>query len=144
MLLYNNRMQQSIFDAIRVIATDVREWVQARADRTDYGADSLCGWCAIASAELSKRLISAGIDCTICLSRVASRGYHCFVMIDDYVLDVTATQFREYEREPVVFLHSKEAEVNDYHIPVNEFSTAKALRVYQSKVHWPSYQICYA
>lgn len=136
----NDRLRAKVM----TIAIGVRNWAQDLAEEQNYNAEDLLGWCAIASAELHKRLKSFGVKSTICMSNVSGAGYHCFVMVEDHIVDVTATQFKAFYADPVVIMHSKEAECNDYHVPMIEFSTCQALRKYQKKTDWPSYQICYA
>ena len=137
-------MNDKLHPKVLTIAVGVRNWAQDRAEEENYNTEDLNGWCAIASAELHKRLKSFGIKSTICLADCWGCGYHCFVMVEDHIVDVTATQFGKYYATPVVIMHSKEAEHNAYHKPIKEFSTANALRTHQKKTKWPSNQIAYA
>ena len=136
-------MNRNLQDRVVSIAIGVRNWTQGLADETLYHPGDLLGWCAIASGELHKRLKSFGIKSTICMSESDAHGHHCFVMVEDYVVDVTATQFDEYMTVPILIMHSKEAEVNDFHVPIKEFGTGKALRQHQLRDKWPSKQLAY-
>lgn len=132
-------------DTAVTIASDVRKWAEAEAVKTDsYAADSLCGWCAIAAGELWNRLHKRGIEADICVSINRRLGSHCFLLVDDHVLDVTATQFKEFKNRKVVIMHSKEAEVFEMYRVLETFGTSKQLRLYQNKRRWPSDQVAYA
>ena len=125
-----------------MIASDTRDWVQEKADKANYNASDLMGWCAIAAAELHKRLRKAGIKSDIYLWD--GFGAHCYCVVEDHVVDVTATQFRQYADQPIVIKHMKEAEVCDFHTGDKVFSSPRELRVYQKEHRWPSQQIAYA
>lgn len=122
---------------IKKIAEQVRKWTENKADKANYNPDSLCGWCAIASAELFTRLQSAGITAEIHIN-----SGHTFVIADDYIVDITATQFTEFENKPVVILHLKEVdeEENWYYTDTKIFKSVKKLHAYQVKEKWPAKQ----
>ncbi len=150
-------MDKSLHDRIVAIATEVRYWAEAKAqdDRYEDGPTSrliqklaghkfdLNGYCAIAASELYKRLTAAGIRSEIQLAD-ADWGCHCYCVVDDHVIDVTATQFPEFRNKEVVILHSKMAEEHEYYRPSATFGCSKELRRYQKNHKWPSEQICYA
>jgi len=126
------------------IALGTRTWVEAKAFRSDYNAEDLNGWCAIASAELHKRLTQEGIDTSI---HMWINGYgecHCFCVVDDHVVDVTATQFKEFKEQTVVIMHTKEAEALEMYRGVEVFNSGAALRRFQKRERWPSNQIAFA
>lgn len=134
-------MDQILRDQILVIAHDVRLWTEQKAIRSDYHPNDLMGWCAIASAELFKRLTAKGIKAEI---HMHDYSYcHCFCVVDDYVVDVTATQFYEYRNETIVFKHVKEAEVHEYYVTSKVFKCANDLRECQLREAWPSKQIAF-
>ena len=81
------------------IARSVRQWAEDLAKTTEEYPDSLGGLCAIASAELFNRLKGAGFDNTL----IAYTDKHVYVVLDGYVIDVTATQFGNY---PKVFIET--------------------------------------
>ena len=123
------------------IAHQVRTWAENEADRARR-ADSLVGYCAIASAELHKRLQKANIESEIHIYNGDNLS-HVFLCVEDYVVDVTATQFGEFRYHPVVIIHRKEAE-QYYFFESNEiFVDVDELRKYQTRTKWPQNQIAY-
>lgn len=122
---------------IRSIAQDVREWAETLDGER---MSQLCGYCAIASAELHKRLKAAGIDTEICIS-VSTLCSHVFLIAEDHVIDVTATQFNEFSWQPVVVLHEREAQAHWFYEVDYRFDTPMDLRRYQVKNKWPQSQI---
>ena len=119
-------------------------WVQERADRSDYNPRDLEGWCAIAAAELHKRLTADGIAVDIHMWDSEWGECHCFCVVDDYVVDITATQFRQFQGQELVIMHYKEAEAYEMYNSTRTFGCAADLRRFQKKEHWPSEQIAYA
>lgn len=135
-------MNKYLFDTVATIASETRHSISRRAKLSNFGYKDLTGWCAIASAELHKHLLIKGIKSVIHVHNDGFYGDHCFLVVDDHVVDITATQFREYKNVEVVIKHVKEAEVNEYHTTTKTFNTASDLRVYQKRSGWPSRQIC--
>lgn len=129
---------------VTTIARNVRHWTEAEAYRKDYNPDDLEGWCGIAAAELHGRLKKERITAKICVSIDAYQGCHCFLLVEDHVVDVTATQFHAFKDKKIVIMHSKEAEVHEIYRVEKMFGSAKELRVYQKKAKWPARQIAYA
>ena len=131
-----------ILDQIKAIATDVRQWAESRAEG-GYGEGDLCGWCAIASGELFRKLQKAGIESEIFLHESKSLG-HAFVVTQDYVVDVTATQFHEFRDKTVIIMHLREAEAYLYYSSITRvFKDVDSFRRFQKKNGWPTYQIAY-
>jgi hypothetical protein len=127
-------------DRAKAIAYDVRNWAQERAERAKYHANDLMGWCAIASAELHKRLKVNGIASEIHV-HIGDIG-HVFLVVEDHVLDVTATQFGLSE---VFLMHHKKAEAQYcFYTTVQTFTSAEQLRKQQLKDRWPASQLAYA
>jgi len=137
-------MDKQLQDKVAAIALGTRTWAEDRAYQSDYNPDNLMGWCAIASAELHKRLTADGIAAEIHMSISLAHLCHCFCVVEDHVVDVTATQFWEYESKPVVIIHCREAEVNEYHKGAEVFGCSADLRRFQKRERWPSDQICFA
>lgn len=125
------------------IALATRIWVEERAQRANYNAHDLCGWCAIASAELHKRLEEQGIAAEIHMWQNETRWAHCFVVVDEHVVDITATQFRQFKDQNLVIMHVREAEAFEMYRTVKTFSCGSALRRHQKRDKWPSEQTCY-
>jgi hypothetical protein len=136
-------MNKSTRDIVKDIANDVRDWCEWQAEDVDYNVETLEGWCAIASAELHTRLLHASINADLHMWESGDGPCHCFVVVDDYVVDVTATQFKEFHNRPILIMHYKEAEVYEYYRSTHTFGRAKDLRRYQKREGWPKYQIAY-
>lgn len=98
------------------------------------------GWCAIASAKLWKSLDAVGIKTEIHLAQDII-GCHVFLVIEDHVVDVTATQFSEFENNKLVIMHVKEAEAYWFYQSADVFETADDLRANQIRTGWPRDQI---
>lgn len=71
-------------------------------------------------------------------------GSHVYLVVDDHVVDVTATQFDEFRGTPVVIAHYKEAEQHYFYQSSEIFGTPKELRKFQRKTGWPKNQIARA
>jgi len=130
-------MNRQCRQQVLAIARAVRPWAEQR----DIGLGrGLCGMCARASAELWYRLDAAGIPAGI---RVHDSGpmSHVFVVVDDWVVDVTATQFDQFRNHPIVMLHTREAESYTFYQADAEFDTARDLIRYQEFTSWPRSQI---
>ena len=84
-------------DKIRTIMLSTRKKMELIAKKESFGKD-LCGLCARASAELFKRLQKNGYKPYFCFSEA-----HCFVLLNNYILDVTATQFGRKSIEIIPF-----------------------------------------
>lgn len=125
-------------EQVEQIARQVRRWAKMNAKREDYSPDDLMGWCARASAELFLRLKDAGIKSEIHLHE----GWpsHCFIVVDDHIVDVTATQFAEFKNKAVVILHQREAESYDFYQTHKVFDDVKKLHKLQRKTNWPMSQ----
>lgn len=126
-------------------ARQARDWAEYQdllCESRDYPSNDLNGWCAIASAHLSRLLAQDGIEHRICLAE-SCEGCHVFVTVGDYIVDVTATQFSEYQNEPVLLAHSRQLEHNWFHDPVLFFYDADSLRKHQLATGWPKNQTAY-
>lgn len=138
-------MDKTLFDTVLGIATDVRYWAEGRAEGDDIPDTSLSGYCAIASSELFRQLVSAGFTPEIHVWECPNtRDSHAFVVLDDHVVDVTATQFREFADKTVVIMHVREAETWPYWNSSYSFSSVEALIKRQKKDRWPARQIAYS
>lgn len=122
------------------VAAEVRQWAEVRAG----GCQDLAGWCAIASAQLFRELVLLGIRAEIHMwSWAADDSAHVFLVVEDYVVDVTATQFQEFRRRPIVIMHQREAEAYEFYRTAQVFRDADALRQHQLRTGWPRDQIAY-
>lgn len=131
-------MNKELQDKVHAIATKVRQWTEDRASRANFNMGDLCGWCAIASAQLQREFIKNKI-----VSEIHYNTRHCFVVVDDYVVDVTATQFSDFKKFPVLIIHSKEVESEIFYTTHMTFKYPSELRDYQLRENWPKRQIAY-
>lgn len=132
--------------AVRVndIAVEVRSWAEELARKRGHSDDyDLNGFCAIASAELLKRLKKEMIPAEIRLA-ASWYGSHAYVVVEDYIVDVTATQFSEMRGKTVVIQHEKELEHLWYYKNDHVFVDPKKLRKAQIAWEWPQEQIAFA
>ena len=122
------------------VAAIVRYWAE---DRADMGKeDDLTGWCAKASAKLFKQLQQQGIAAEIHVwVHAASPESHVYLVVDSHVVDVTATQFRQFRNTPVLIMHEREAQAYEFYHTTLVFHSVEALRKWQKKERWPFDQI---
>lgn len=132
-------MDRHTRDIIYTIALGVRQWAENKAD--EWNQD-LTGWCAIASARLHTEMVKAGFIGELHMSSNRC-GAHVFVVFEDHVIDVTATQF-DFTNEPIFIRHHREAEgISKWFITAETYRDAKTLRKAQVKDGWPQEQIVY-
>ena len=127
---------------VQSIALEVRAWTEAAAAQKGEIRTDLNGWCAIASGELHKRLVKAKVRAELHMA-LDEIGCHVYVVVEDHVVDVTATQFREFKHDPVVIKHHKEIEHIWFYQSGEVFHSAKDLRKYQLREGWPNDQVAY-
>lgn len=116
------------------IARASRRWAMRNRDRFDC-EHSLGGMCAIASGNLHRRLKKHGIS-----SKLAINKEHCFVIVHDHLIDITATQFNDWDHDPKhkpVCIHSLEPTSNEYWWFEETFDSIKSLYDYQRNSGWP-------
>ena len=130
-------------DIVMAEAMDVRHWAEEKATFGEH--DDLNGWCAIASAELHRRLKREGIDSEIHMWMWdLDESAHVYCVVDDHVVDVTASQFKQFRKQRVVLMHCREAEVYDFYQSKEVFKCADSLRRQQKKDRWPAAQVALA
>ena len=126
------------------IATKVRDWAEGwNAERDLFGND-LCGMCAIASGRLHDVLTTHGFEPLIVVSE-KSGGCHCFILCDGYIVDITATQFPQFQDTPVVVLaynHRNKSKLRHYNNPTYILENTNQLKVYQRTEDWEENEIC--
>ena len=135
-------MDQNTKTLVKSIASQCRQWVEDRDQLERNPSGSLGGWCAIAAAHLWRELQRKGIEAAIGYANMTF-SCHCYVIVDDHVLDITATQFNEFRDTSIVFVHEREAAIYKFYNTTETFSDARALRKFQKKNRWPVEQICY-
>jgi len=131
-------MNHELKSKVLPIAKRVREWTERKAERAKYNHHNLCGWCAISAAQLFRELRRENI-----LAELHYVSGHCFVVVDDHIVDVTATQFKKFEHVEINILHHKEAQEYWYYETETTFDTPTKLREHQIKRNWPKREICY-
>jgi len=131
-------MNRELRSKVLLIAKRVRQWTQEKAEKAKYNTHTLCGWCAISSAHLFRELRKENIQAE--LHYVSG---HCFVVVDDYIVDVTATQFSELDAKDVFIMHHKAAQEYWFYRTEQVFYTPSELREHQFRESWPRKQICY-
>ena len=102
-------------DKIIQIAEENRKWAESVAnyflsqskDRWFFSSN-LCGMCAIASLRLFRELRAAGYE-----AQIAYTLGHVFVVYDNLIIDITATQFG-YDRVFICELDDGEEDFDHY------------------------------
>lgn len=117
------------------IATQTRKW----AEKHDYAFNTdLKGMCAIASVELFKRLKNENFNPQLKVA-IHGIGSHVFVVIDNFIIDITATQFGHSKK--VVIKNKKEFTIINWYWRSNKtFKTHKNLIKFQQKTGWSKNQ----
>lgn len=122
------------------IAREARKWAEKRRP----AGDNLMGLCAKASAKLFRMLQEANIRCEIrAWTEFPSGGgsAHVFVVVDDHVVDVTATQFRQFKNDKVVVMHEREAAQHYFYNAGFIFGSVYELKKWQTDSGWPRDQV---
>jgi hypothetical protein len=134
--------------SLRVVsfARAVRSWAEERADSAEIPSTDLCGWCAIASAQLFRVFERNGIRSEILMWEEIPGGRgncHVFLTVGNHIVDITATQFDEFYDQPVLIMHYTQACKHNFYRDTKRFATADALRKHQVDSGWPPYQTAY-
>ncbi len=126
---------------VEAIAYDVRYWTEGRSQN-----DDLNGWCAVASGQLFRELVKEGYtpEIHVWVCQHDGESSHVFLVVEDHVVDVTATQFKQLRDKPVVIMHQREAEVYDFYNSEHVFHNVDDLRSYQRRHRWPADQVAYS
>ena len=128
---------------IRTCARTVRQMLEDRDNLQRYPTGDLNGYCAIGSAELWREFQRYCIETEIHIAEMDC-GCHVFLTVEDYVVDVTATQFNEFHDQPIVILHRKLAEAYPFYQSAVSFKSDRELVKYQKKTQWHREQIATA
>lgn len=135
-------MDKNLKETLVSLAEEVRQWAERRARPGD---EDLNGWCAKASAQLFRTLQEKNIPAEIHMwSWHNDESAHVFVVVEDHVVDVTATQFGPFRNKPIVIMHKREAEAHEFYRTERVFASADELRKHQKKTRWPNDQVAYA
>ena len=113
-------------DTIHNVAVEVRKWAEVvsssvHIDNPQGWDSNLTNMCAMVSSVLAHRLHTLGFTS----AKLADSGCHTFVLYEGYVLDLTATQFGDFD-----------------HIMVVPFKAAKNITVMWNEVkHLPKFEL---
>jgi hypothetical protein len=120
---------------VKKIATNVRQWAENNRNVAHASFD-LCGMCAVASVKLSLELTNRNIP-----HELAYRKDHVFVLCEDYIVDVTATQFgNDYQTVEVLQRSNVHPRENHWKV-TRKFKTVKGLINRLNMERWPKSQI---
>lgn len=75
-------------DKLLSICQKVRKKIEKLSREVDFSDDTLAGLCGIASGYLFLALQKAGIKAKIAVSEI-----HAFILVEDQIVDITASQF---------------------------------------------------
>ena len=125
---------------LRNIAWQVRRWAENEytgSDGCGWYDNDLCGLCAVASGEIWKRLKAVGADPLIVYCDMDWSG-HCYVLVEGYVIDVTATQF--FRKMPRVVVRKHTRAKQEWWDISQTFKNIRSFRDWQKRSHWPENQ----
>lgn len=130
-------MKAEELQIVKEVAHNVRAWAEKYAAKhRHYFPVDLGGLCAIASRRIHAQLKRKGIPSTLHLYEGDWYG-HCFVTVGNYVVDVTATQFRVRGKVMVIPRASAKRE---FWQSTKRFKSEKELLAYQRDIRWPTEQ----
>ena len=132
----DEKLRKKVFD----LAAKVRREIEKRDSLTGWPSRDLCGYCGIASARLSQVFKIEKIPHVIAMRNTVMVS-HVYLIVEDHVVDITATQFSEFTGQRIVILHSKEAEVHYFYGADKQFKSAIELRKHQLRTGWPEEQV---
>ena len=97
--------------------------------------DTLEELCAISSATLFEEFKKHNIK-----SEIIGNSFHCFIRIEDRIVDLTATQFGIQYPKILITKHEKMSD-NLYYKEEKTFTSVKRLYNWQYKKEWPNRQL---
>lgn len=98
------------------------------------------GLCAIATAELHRRLKAIRIDSTMVVWNGNCEG-HCFLLVDEMMVDITATQFHGFEKNKILIKPFMMMKESGQWKATKTFTSIKPFRDYLLDSEWSSEQI---
>lgn len=133
---------------IRDLAVMVRRWADLSAEQYDCYDETLCGMCAIASAELFRLLVRRGVPAKLQIVHNNGLGHVC-VIVNDYFIDVTATQFDDSFDEVMMVEVNKEnlpwwwggTNSRKQKVQRRRFTNVADLRNFMKQEGWPRTQM---
>ncbi len=127
---------------IDLIAMKARTWIETNLDKKNFNKD-FCGACAWAATYILYRLQQEEIESYVAISTIPG-GEHAFVVTKDYIVDVTATQFKhsvdKYLPEVIVVSRKKKREYFWEDVKAR-LRTPEAVVDYTLDPKWPMGQI---
>jgi len=119
------------------IGKKARAWAERTAKKEHFGSE-LSGLCARSAVQLYTLLSQNSIEATIVYNRA---HFHFFVLVEGYVIDVTATQFLNTYDKPVLVLPTEETSQYPQYTIDLVFPAPQKVAFYQKRTHWPTNQI---
>jgi hypothetical protein len=134
-------MDHIITPTVQAVALRVRKWAELQSIESRMPAN-LEGMCARASAELFRRLSAVGVRAELHAYEDGYGAAHVYTVVEDIVLDVTATQFSKLRKHPVFTMHLREAEaMYPWYVSCEVFHTITDLVKWQKKTEFPANQV---
>lgn len=134
-------MDHIITPTVQATALKVRKWAELQSIKSRMPAN-LEGMCARASAELFNQLSAVGVRAELHAYEDGDGAAHVFTVVDDIVVDVTATQFGRLQKHKVFVMHLREAEaMYPWYVASEIFHTVSALVKWQVRTEFPKNQI---
>lgn len=124
-------------DLVYLVALDVRAWAE-KYQKTSPGRywEGLGGLCAIASAKLKYDLESVGVPSTF-----VANNSHCFLIVEDHIVDITATQFqRGFSKITIVSKENPIVKEQHFWKQIHQGKTFEEIQVIMKKNGWPEHQ----
>lgn len=127
-------MDKKTLNSIKRQARWVRKWAEKEYPKTS----TLSQKCAICSWILLQRLKSFHVNAMFVIN---SFQFHCYVKVDDFIVDVTATQFNCEEKvfPKVMVVPQEEATFEYYDMPIweDQFSSDDPEKIRSYLRKWP-------
>lgn len=124
-------------DRVKELAGEGRAWAEVeQLKNPDLYYSDLCGLCAKASVKVHQLLTTHSFP-----AKLVVNHKHCFVKYDEFVVDVTATQ---YGLEKIFIENHFQTlkRPNGHYWQVGEiFDKAEELVIHQKQAFWPESQI---
>lgn len=119
---------------LSTILRTTRRWAEKTAIKECcYGKD-LMGLCAITSKKLFSVLKENGFNPIL-----AYNSTHCFIILKNRIMDLTATQFGNY---PEIFIYKPTSKLqHKFHKIEKQFNNTEELSDWQINQGWPKCQI---
>lgn len=125
-------MDDTLRNRVAQAAEQARQWTEAKYKVYDCD-DDMCGMCGVSTMYLSRLLKQENIHHNLC---VADDRRHCFVVCEQLIVDVTATQFSE-DRVVIVSAKDTDRDINRWYWKASHtFSSEQELRQHLIDQKW--------